>query len=86
MTQTRIGSRPKTFVKVSAITTKVKTELAAEHITSLGNIHVDTDVDGVVWLDGTAHTQGAADKAAAIAREANGVKEVHSRIKIKKDD
>ena len=79
-------SHPKAFIKDSAITTKVKAKLAAEHITSLGNIHVDTDADGVVWLHGTAHTQEAADKAVAIARETEGVKGVHSRIKVKKDD
>jgi hyperosmotically inducible protein len=79
-------SHPKAFVKDSAITTKVKTKLAAEHITSLGNIHVDTDADGVVWLHGTAHTQEAADKAVAIARSTEGVKAVHSKIKIKSDD
>ena len=79
-------SHPKAFVKDSAITTKVKAKLAAEHITSLGNIHVDTDADGVVWLHGTAHTKEAADKAASIARETEGVKGVHSAIKVKKDD
>jgi hyperosmotically inducible protein len=79
-------SHPKAFVKDSAITTKIKTKLAAEHITSLGNIHVDTDADGVVWLHGTAHTQEAADKAASIARETEGVKAVKSKIKVKKDD
>jgi len=79
-------SHPKAFIKDSAITTKVKVKLAAEHITSLGNIHVDTDADGVVWLHGTAHTQEAADKAVVIARETEGVKGVHSRIKVKKDD
>ena len=42
------------FVKDSAITTKIKTKLAADHITSLERIHVDTDKDGVVWLSGTA--------------------------------
>ena len=36
-------SKPATFVKDSVITTKIKTKLAAEHITSLGRIHVDTD-------------------------------------------
>jgi hyperosmotically inducible protein len=79
-------SHPKAFVKDSAITTKVKAKLALEHITSLGNIHVDTDADGVVWLHGTAHTQKAVDKAVAIARETEGVKGVHSRITVKKDD
>jgi hyperosmotically inducible periplasmic protein len=79
-------SHPQAFVKDSAITTRVKTKLAAEHITSLGNIHVDTDADGMVWLHGTAHTQEAADKAVAIARGTEGVKSVNSRITVKKDD
>jgi hypothetical protein len=35
-------SHPKAFVNDSAITTKIKTQLAAEHITSLGPIHGDT--------------------------------------------
>jgi hyperosmotically inducible protein len=38
------------FVKDSAITTKIKTKLAADHPTSLALVHVDTDKDGVVWL------------------------------------
>jgi len=77
---------PKAFVKDSAITMKIKTKLAAEHITTLGRIHVDTDKDGVVWLTGSARTQDAADKAEAIARATEGVKAVHSHIKVKKDD
>jgi hyperosmotically inducible periplasmic protein len=51
-------SHPKAFVKDSMITTKIKSKLAADHITSLGRIKVDTDKDGVVWLSGTARTQG----------------------------
>ena len=79
-------SHPKHFVKDSAITTKIKTKLAAEHITSLGRIHVDTDKDGVVWLSGHARSQEAIDKAVSIARETEGVRDVHNGIKIKKDD
>src|SRR5450756_2712785 len=79
-------SQPKVFVKYSAITTKIKTKLAAEHITSLGRIHVDTDKDGVVWLSGHARTQEAIDKAESMAHETEGVKEVRNHIKIKKDD
>ena len=79
-------SHPVAFVKDSAITTKIKTRLAAEHITSLGRIHVDTDKDGVVWLTGSARTQEAADKAVSIARATEHVKAVHSEITIKKDD
>jgi len=79
-------SHPKAYVKDSAITMKIKSKLAAEHVTSLGRVHVDTDKDGVVWLRGSARTQEAIDKAVSIARETEGVKDVHSRIKIKKDD
>ena len=79
-------SHPKAFVKDSAITMKIKTKLAAEHITSLGRIHVDTDKDGVVWLSGSARTREAIDKAVAIAKETEGVKDVRNHIKIKKDD
>jgi hyperosmotically inducible protein len=73
-------SHPKAFVKDSIITTKVKSKLAAEHIKSLGRIHVDTDENGVVWLRGRARTQEAADKAVEIARATEGVKDVHSHI------
>lgn len=79
-------SHPTAFVKDSAITASIKTKLAAEHITSLGNIHVDTDQNGVVWLTGSVHSQAAADKAVAIARETEHVKSVHSDLSVKKDD
>jgi hyperosmotically inducible protein len=80
------GSHAVVFVKDSAITTKIKTRLAAEHITSLENIHVDTDRDGVVWLSGTASTQRALDKAVSIARETEHVSHVHSDITVKRDE
>ena len=76
----------KAFVKDSAITTKIKTRLAAEHITSLGRIHVDTDKDGVVWLSGSARTQAAIDKAVDIARSTEGVRNVENELIVKKDD
>ncbi|HUX72373.1 MAG TPA: BON domain-containing protein [Steroidobacteraceae bacterium] len=79
-------SHPKAFVKDSAITTAIKTKLAAEHITSLGRIHVDTDANGVVWLRGTARTQQAANTAVSIARDTPGVKDVRSHISVRKDD
>lgn len=79
-------SHPAAFVKDSAITTAIKAKLAAEHITSLGHIHVDTDRDGVVWLTGTARSQEAADKAESIARDTEHVRKVHSDIKVRHDD
>ena len=74
---------PKTFVKDSAITAKIKTKLAAEHLNSLANLKVDTDEDGVVWLRGTTRTEEAADKAIEIARNTEGVTSVKSDIRVK---
>jgi hyperosmotically inducible protein len=79
-------SHPMAFVKDSVITTKIKTKLAADHVTSMGRIHVDTDKDGVVWLSGSARTQEAVDQAVSIARETEGVTRVHSDVTVKKDD
>lgn len=80
------SARAVAFVKNSAITTKIKGKLAAEHITSLGDIHVDTDKDGVVWLSGSVKNQKAADRAVAIARSTAHVKRVHSDIRIAESD
>ena len=74
------------FVKDSAITAKIKTKLAAEHVTSLAKIHVDTDANGVVWLSGHARSEEAIEKAVSIARETEGVTEVKNHIHVKKDD
>ena len=79
-------SHPKAFVKDSAITTKIKSKLAAEHITSLGHIHVDTDNHGVVHLTGSARSQEAIDKAVSIARETENVKSVKNELVVKADD
>ena len=77
---------PTSIVKDSVITTKIKTKLAADHLTSMGRISVDTDKDGVVWMSGTAGTQEAVDQALTIARETEGVKTVHSELTVKKPD
>src|SRR3569832_2308436 len=76
-------SQPKTFVKDSVITTKIKSKLAAEHLSSLKDIKVDTDLDGVVWMSGTAGSQAEADKAVAIANGTEGVKTVKNHITVK---
>jgi hyperosmotically inducible protein len=77
-------SAPTAFVKDSAITVAVKAKLAAEHIGSLTNIHVDTDNNGVVWLKGSVETQAQADQAIAIAKGTDDVKSVHSDLMVKK--
>ena len=76
----------KAFVTDSAITTEIKAKLAAEHVTSLGRIHVDTDKDGVVWLSGSARSQAGIDKAVAIARATENVRSVHNDLRIKSND
>jgi len=72
-------------VKDSAITTKIKAKLAAEHLGSAKHIKVDTDMNGVVWMTGTANSQAEVDKAIAIARAIEGVKSVNNRLKVQKD-
>jgi hyperosmotically inducible periplasmic protein len=79
-------SHPAAFVKDSAVTMKIKTKLASEHLASLGRIHVDTDENGIVWLTGSARSQQAIDKAVSIARDTEHVTSVHSDIVIKQDD
>src|SRR5215469_14011282 len=79
-------SHPKAFVKDSVITTKIKSKLAADHITSVGRIRVDTDADGVVYLSGSAHSKEAINRALEIARDTDGVRGVHSALVVKPDD
>jgi len=73
---------PTQFVKDSAITAAVKTRLAANHLASLTQLRVDTDLNGVVWLSGTTQTQEAADRAVEIARTTDGVTWVKSTIEV----
>jgi hyperosmotically inducible protein len=78
-------SHPGHFVKDSVITTKIKTTLAAQHITNLVHVKVDTDDQGVVWLSGKARSQDAIDSAISIARATEGVRDVHSSIRLTMD-
>jgi hyperosmotically inducible periplasmic protein len=81
-----VGTSTAVFVKDSAITTKIKTKLAADHLTSLGRIHVDTDENGIVWLTGTARSQEAIAQAVSIARNTEHVKSVHNELTVRLDD
>jgi hyperosmotically inducible protein len=79
-------THPMTYVKDSAITTKVKAKLAEEKMSSLVNVKVDTDAKGGVVLSGHVKTPQEADKAVSIARGTEGVTSVTSNIQIKKGD
>jgi hyperosmotically inducible protein len=74
------SSHPTQYVKDSAVTAAVKTKLAADHLSSLTRIKVDTDQNGIVWLSGSTETQEAADRAVDIARNTDGVAQVKSNI------
>ena len=68
------------YVKDSVITTKVKSKLAAKHLSTLTKIKVDTDANGQVWLSGTAPNKDAVDLATMIAKDTEGVTAVHNDI------
>ncbi len=74
------------FIKDSAITTKIKSKLAADHLTSAAHIHVDTDADGIVWLSGTARSEAEVERAVSIARGTEHVVSVKNHLTVKKDD
>jgi hyperosmotically inducible protein len=76
---------PETFVKDSVITTKIKAQLAEKHLGSMNHISVDTDKNGIVWMSGTANTQEEVNQAITIAKNTEGVKSVHSELKVQKD-
>jgi hyperosmotically inducible periplasmic protein len=78
-------SSPKAFAEDTVITTKIKSELAEEKLSSLVKIEVDTDHKGMVTLAGTAPNQKAVDKAVSIARSVEGVKSVENHIRIAAD-
>ena len=63
------------------ITTKIKSKLAADPELNPFNINVDTK-DGVVTLTGRVTTEAAADEAAKLARNTEGVERVENRLEI----
>ena len=75
-------SSPKVFAEDTVITTKIKSELAEEKLSTLVHIEVDTDHRGMVTLSGTAPSQKAVEKAVSIARSVDGVKSVDNHIRI----
>ncbi len=81
-----VGQSTKVYVRDSVITTKVKARLAAEHITSVARIHVDTDADGIVYLSGTAPSQDAIDTAIRLARDTEHVRDVRSDVTVHLDN
>jgi osmotically-inducible protein OsmY len=73
----------KAYAKDSAIFVAVKSKLKAEHVDGYSRLDVTTDANGEVWLKGTVLTQAQADRAVALAQEAENVKAVHSELVVK---
>jgi hyperosmotically inducible protein len=66
----------------ATITAKVKTELAREQLGTLTRIDVDTD-RGVVALNGVVDTASLRLRAADVARQVRGVREVVNNLQVK---
>lgn len=66
----------------SVITTKIKTQLAADEFLKSFQISVETR-KGIVELSGFVDSQKAKDKAGQIARGVNGVKSVQNALIVK---
>jgi hyperosmotically inducible periplasmic protein len=71
----------KTAVKDTAITAKVKTALKDNRTLRHDEIHVSTTA-GVVTLKGDVPTPAAATKAENLAKETEGVKDVHNELMV----
>lgn len=65
----------------SAISAKVSARLAAHREVGSSEIAVET-IDGVVTLSGDVETKSIRDKAAKLAFETRGVREVRNRIQV----
>ncbi len=76
------GQKTGEFIDDSSITTKVKTRLFNDPVTSGWNITVITE-NGVVQLAGFVKTGQEKDRAGDIARGVNGVKAVKNNLVIK---
>lgn len=80
------GPAAKVVITDSAITSSIKAQYEADDDGGLGHIRVDTDDHGVVKLNGEVRSQSAEDRAIAIARATDGVREVRSDIEVDRDD
>jgi osmotically-inducible protein OsmY len=65
----------------ASITAAVKTKLAAEKVSTLTKIDVDTN-HGTVYLSGNVDNSAMKAKAADLARQVKGVKEVVNNLRV----
>lgn len=77
----KAASQAGQVVADSAITTKIKAQLAADSGLSSSDIHVETK-NGVVTLSGTVASEALRNQAGQIAAGTDGVKGVTNDIKV----
>jgi osmotically-inducible protein OsmY len=65
----------------ASITAAVKTKLAAEKVSTLTKIDVDTN-RGTVYLTGNVDSAAMKQRAADLARQVKGVKEVVNNLRV----
>jgi len=65
----------------ASITASVKTRLAAEKMSSITRIDVDTN-QGTVYLNGTVQNIAEKQRATDVAQRVNGVQQVVNNLKI----
>lgn len=70
------------YVDNSVITSKIKSQLAADDFLKSFEISVET-YKGTVQLSGFVDSQSAANRAAQIARGVEGVKSVKNNLRVK---
>jgi len=76
-----VGHGAETAVKDTTITAKVKKDLHGDETTKSEKIHVTTTA-GIVTLKGHVDSQAAADRAAVIAQNVEGVKSVDNKLAV----
>ncbi len=70
------------YIDDKSISTKVKTQLAADSLTNAMQIQVET-YNGVVQLSGFVDNERTVERAEEIAQNVKGVKEVDNALKVR---
>ena len=79
--QTMTGKTAGETVDDASITAAVKTKLAQEKVSTLTRIDVDTN-RGTVYLNGNVEDTAMKTRAADLARQVRGVREVVNNLKV----
>jgi hyperosmotically inducible periplasmic protein len=75
------GTAPRTLDD-AAIAAAVKAKLAEERVSTVAQIDVDTSA-GVVELKGTVNSIATTDRAAEVARQVSGVRDVANNLTVR---